>query len=225
MTKRGSKPDLAGRAAIIGAVAALITAMVGLIAMLLANRSVLFPQPEATPVLAVIDAMDNLSSWKTYTDTLGSTGHISPTSGMQGQALEFGFDLKQYGYVGAAKDINPDRLARAKGIKFFYRGSGVPNTIELKLVYGRGTVFSVPWHSITARDQWAPLEALYGDFKCWPDTGPQDVNDPDYCPADKSLRLVLDKVARLDFAVSNKPEQGDQVGSGSVIIDDVTGMP
>jgi hypothetical protein len=215
MTKRQSKSDLVGWAAII-------TAVGGVIAILLANHATIFPPlPSPTPTPAVIDTLDNLSSWKEYTDTLGSTIHINSTSGMQDNALEIAFDLKEYGYVGIAKDINPDRLAQAKGVKFFYRGSGASNTIELKLIYARGTVFSVPWHSITAHNQWEPLEALYGDFKCWPDTGPQDASDPDHCPADKSLRLDLDKVARLDFAVSNKPERGDLAGSGSVIVDNV----
>jgi hypothetical protein len=41
---------------------------------------------------------------------------------------------------------------------------------------------------------------------------------------DDNLRLDLNKVRKIEFAISNKPEDGDLYGSGKVIIDDVQGI-
>jgi hypothetical protein len=229
MTKKpGNKSFWETAPGLLTGLAAIITAIGGCIAVVSANSKVadiVFP-PTAmpTPVPALIDSMDNLSNWTEYTDTLGSTIHISVTSATSRSALGIEFNLKDYGYVGIAKDINPDRLAEAKGIQFSYQGSGAPNTIELKLIYASGTVFSVAWQSVTATQPWKTLEALFGDFKCWPDTGPQAIGDPDHCSPDKALRLSLNKVVRLDFAISNKPERGGRPGSGNVVLDNVQGI-
>jgi hypothetical protein len=67
------------------------------------------------------------------------------------------------------------------------------------------------WYAITATDDWESLVASYDDFGCWPDTG---------CfPGEK---LDLDKVWRIDFAISNKT--GDTPGKGLVTIDSVQGI-
>jgi hypothetical protein len=55
----------------------------------------------------------------------------------------------------------------------------------------------------------------YGYFDCW-------------WPQDSCLRyeneLDLNNVRKIEFAISNKPEEGDVCGSGKVIIDDVQGI-
>ena len=123
---------------------------------------------------------------------------LRSTPGMSDNAVEISFDLKQYGYVGVSKEYYPGLLSDTDGIKFSYKGSGAPNTIELKLIYapdsnGKSAVFSVSWHHITATNDWKTFEVLYSQFGCWADTG---------CVLNE--QIDLGKVWKVDFAVSNK---------------------
>ena len=87
----------------------------------------------------------------------------------------------------------------------------------MKLVYGDvgGTTFGVLWNRATVSDEWVSYEVPYSHFDCW-------------WPYDICLRygnkVDLDNVRQIEFAISNKPEDGDIYGSGRVIIDDVQGI-
>ena len=170
--------------------------------------------PTATST-SIIDTMDSISSWRTNKHE-GSI-NIKSVPGRTGNAIEISFDLKEWGYVWISKVINPEILSNKEGIRFFYKGGGEPNTIELKLVYGDvdETTFGVLWNSATVTDDWVTVEVPYGYFDCW-------------WPQDSCLRygneLDLNNVRKIKFAISNKPEEGDVCGSGKVIIDDVQGI-
>jgi hypothetical protein len=121
--------------------------------------------------------------------------------------------LTEWGWVQISKQIDPKILSGYDGLRFYYKGRGRPNTIELKLIYEDGTTFGVRWHRQTVADNWVTLEALYSDIGCW-------------WPANRCLeygyRLDLEEVRKIEFAISNK--EGDVYGSGWVIIDDVQGI-
>ena len=172
------------------------------------------PSPTATST-SIIDTMDSISGWRT--DKHEGSINIKSVPGRTGNAIEIAFDLKEWGYVWISKVINPEILSNKEGIRFFYKGSGEPNTIALKLVYGDvdGTTFGVLWNSATVTDDWVTVEVPYGYFDCW-------------WPQDSCLRygneLDLNNVRKIEFAISNRPEEGDVCGSGKVIIDDVQGI-
>ena len=83
------------------------------------------------------------------------------------------------------------------------------------MIYEDTTTFAVEWHGATVADDWVSVKVPYSGFDCW-------------WPADNCLRhgneLDLEKVRKIEFAISNKPDDGDICGSGWVIIDDVQGI-
>jgi hypothetical protein len=161
--------------------------------------------------------MDSYAGWFTYDDALGSSISLGSTPGWIGNALGLCYSLRQQdAWVGVYKEIDPVVLSGLEGLSFRYTGTGAPNTIELKLLYGpdaedKRAVFSVYWPAATDAAQVRTLEAAFSDFWCWPNTG---------CTQDDKLDPA--KVRRIDFAISCK--QGDTPGQGMVTIDDLRGM-
>jgi hypothetical protein len=137
------------------------------------------------------------------------------------EALEVVYTVNNSGWVLVKKNITPDDLAGTKGISFFYKGTGKPNSIELKLLLRYpgdivDTTFGVLWTSATdTGDQWKSHQALYEvDFSCW---GP-----PDLCQEHDNV-FDMESVHRLEFGISNKG--GDAPGLGKITFDDVMGIP
>lgn len=177
------------------------------------TETAIAPSPTPMDTNTVVN-MDSRVGWVTYDDGQGSSIVINSVSGMTQNAIELSYNLKESGYVGLHTDLPAKALVGANGLQFFYRGSGVTSTIELKLIYtpnseGKSPVFSTSWLHATASGEWSSLEAPYADFLCWEATG---------CLTGESLNPA--RVARLDFAVSNKP--GDAVGGGTLTLDEVT---
>ena len=175
------------------------------------------PTPTQTATPTPLDSMDNTLNWKTYTEGKGSTITINSRPGLIGNATEIVYDVIASGYVGIHKDIPVGSLDPGDaGLRFYYTGSGVANTIELKVLYtpdtsGESEVFSVEWPGASVASGWVPLEARYDQFECWPDTG---------CAEGEKLDPT--RAWRIDFAISNK--YGGTPGEGTVMIDEVQVM-
>jgi len=181
------------------------------------------PTPTATPP-CIIDTMDNTSGWKKYIEN-GTESSINFTSvpGRIGNATAISYDMKEGGYVSIIKEITPEILSGKEGIKFYYKGSGKPNTLALILVYGdpEYTSFGVVWYSATVRDDWISFEGFFEgsesdtNFRClWP------LENCDHYGG----KLDLNYVRAISFAIRNNYEAGDIPGSGMVLIDDVQGI-
>ena len=171
------------------------------------------PTPSPTPTPIIIDTMDSTFGWKKYNVAEGSSINFTPVSGRTGNAIEISYDLKENGWVSIAKDIDPEMLSGTKGINFFYKGSGEPNTLILGLRYGDHTSFGVSLHRVTVTDVWVPIEVPYIYIDCWSEESPH-----------YGKKLDLNNVRKIEFRIANFPEKGDVFGSGSVIIDDVQGI-
>lgn len=178
-----------------------------------------FPLETSTPMSPV--RITNVN-WNTYqADGKGSSiESMKPVAGTD-CAIEISFDLKEDGWVAIYRKLSPQSLSRTRGIEFFYRGTGVTNTIELKLIDKHETVFESVWYNATAtNDQRASWEALYSEFKCRKGSG--------RCQSDEDVRtltLNLKEVDRIDFAFSNKPDHGDVPGRGTVVIEEILTTP
>ena len=162
--------------------------------------------------------MDNTSGWTPYIgDDTESSINIESIQGRTGNAIAISYDLKEKGYVSIQKEIKPEILSGKEGIRFFYKGSGRPNTLALVLVYSdpNWTSFGVSWDRATVKDDWVSIEVPYTYFDCWH-------------PKDNCLhygnKLDLENVRSISFAISNNITMGDVYGSGEVIIDDVQGI-
>jgi hypothetical protein len=104
----------------------------------------------------VIDTMDNTSDWQMYTGkgaafqkigpppSRDDTIQISSVQGKVGNAIEISYDLKEETeWVQISKELEPCELYGAGRISFFYTGSGMSKTLELKLISVDGTTFRV----------------------------------------------------------------------------------
>jgi len=159
--------------------------------------------------------------WHTYNDDKGSSINKKSIPGRTNKALEITYDLKEWGWVTLNKRIDPSILSEIEGIRFFYKGTGNPNTIEFKLMYSDGdvyngtdTTFGFLINAATVKDDWTSVEVPCNRLECW----------WSHKSCDDNPGLDLNKVRKIEFAISNKPEDGDVYGSGRVIIDDVQGI-
>jgi hypothetical protein len=109
------------------------------------------PTPTATPTSiathppttpCIIDTMDSTSGWRTYKDDEGSSINRKSMPGKTGNGIEITYDLKEWGWVTLNKRIDPSVLSEIEGIRFFYKGTGKPNTIEFKLMYSDGDEYN-----------------------------------------------------------------------------------
>ena len=168
------------------------------------------------PTTVTIDCMRGVSLWSTYWDDKGSSVETSFVQDEKTNLMEIDYTIETDGYVAVSREISSEILSGTQGIRFSYKGSGAPNTIELKMIYrpdaeGKSAVFSVLWNRATGVQDWTSLESPYSLFVCWTDTG---------CQAGESLDLG--RVWKIDIAISNK--KGDTPGSGTVLIDCIYGI-
>ncbi|AKB52311.1 hypothetical protein MSBRW_3058 [Methanosarcina barkeri str. Wiesmoor] len=155
----------------------------------------------------IIDSMDSASGWLPFDEKMGSTEKVNSVSGMENEAIEIAYNLKKDGFVGISKNIDSEILTDGKGIRFYYKLSGEPNTIQIKLIDKDGSQFGIYFAQTKAVGDWTPVEISYSNFDLW---GSE---------SDKSLNLK--NIEKLEFVVANKPELGDSPGSGSVFIDKI----
>ena len=200
----------------IGSLSRVAIGVVGFVAWIVIHGllfSMLVPTPAlisiAVPAQVSIDQMDTTFGWQTHQDGKGSVVLIRSAPGIRGNAIEIGYELKPGGWVAISKEIKPSVLVGTSRIRFSYAGYGAPNTIELKLIYREGVVFSVEWSGVTdTNGGWRMLEASYSQFTCWESTG-----------CSRGEVIDIRRVEKIDFSVSNRP--GNTPGIGVVRIDNV----
>lgn len=172
------------------------------------------PGPTLLPPPAngeIVDRMDSAAGWNVHPDGNGSVISMRVVQGMMDNAIEIGYALKPNGWVAIHRMITPSIFVGTNKIRFYYSGYGTPNTIELKLVYANNVIFGVVRSSATETNgEWKMIEALYSEFKCWPDTG-----------CNPSDTLDVRKVEKIDIAISNKPAIGDVACTSSAQKDDL----
>lgn len=184
--------------------------------------------PPAIPTLSVFDIGTKNWDKDFCDDRCGQDYGVSASSiivnvgaGRTHDAIEVLYDLKNSGWVLIKKNLTADLLSKTKGISFFYRGTGMPNSIELKLLLRypgdtEDTTFGMLWKSATnTSDIWKPLSALYEeDITCW---GPIELCE------EHGHSLDLEYVHRIEFAISNKA--GDTAGLGKAVFTEIVGIP
>jgi hypothetical protein len=192
-----------------------VVALIGVIIVLRRNPTP--PQPNLTTKLCTITNLN----WNTYQeDKKGSLITVKPVAETN-CAINISFDLKKDGWATIYKKLTPQSLLQAKGIRFFYRGTGVPNTIELKLIDRNETIFEAIWYNATdTTGQRRTWEALFTDFRCRKGAG-KCMDDG----AVSSLTFNPLEIDRIDIAFSNKSDHGDVPGSGEITIEEIEVIP
>ena len=153
----------------------------------------------------VIDTMDSMVPWKVYKDEK-ATIKTRSVEGKIGNAMEVSYNFTSGGPWCAIRRASAVDISAASGIRFVYRGEGDTNTLEVKLEDADGSNFGKTVDTKTNPGSWTTVEVPVSDFNYW-------------WGGDQSLNL---KKVHLQFAVSIK--EGDDGGSGKVIIDQVEVM-
>jgi hypothetical protein len=146
---------------------------------------------------------------------------ISQVSGQIDNAIQISYTLQPAGWVGILKKTDLLRLTGTEKLVFFYKITGAPNTIELKLFYGAGAgtvpdrepIFLAKLPAKADTNGWTHVEVPYTDIKCeWADTG-----------CTQGEKVDPGKVQKIGFAISFA--LGGASGPGSITIDGIQAIP
>jgi hypothetical protein len=150
-------------------------------------------------------------------DNLGSNATISlaPARKGRGSAINITYDLKEGGWAGISREIDPQVLYIINGLNFSYFGMDKQNTLELRLVNDNGTEIGTSWKPAIQSGNWQYLQALLRNFEC---LGPDEK-----CSAEGDV-LNFSKVKKLEIIISNRPKDGDSAGHGKVNVDHIVGV-
>jgi WD40 repeat protein len=173
------------------------------------------PPDEMVPptIVPMIDSMDSTEGWCTLNESKGSTVKIESIPGKKAYATQLLYDLREGGWIGIFKEIDPYNLSSVAGLNFSYFMMEKQNTIEMRLVYDDGTAFGASWSSLKT-NSWQSQNILYADIKC---LGPGNK-----CGLNKEFNTS--RVKSIEFIISNNPDTGDKAGTGIVILDEVRGL-
>jgi WD40 repeat protein len=168
-------------------------------------------------IVPIIDTMDSIAGWDVVKDNLGSNATISlaPARKGRGSAINITYNLKEGGWAGISKEVNPEVLSLINGLNFSYFGMDKQNTLELRLVDDNGTEFGASWKPATNAGKWQYLQALFDNFEC--------MDSDEKCSAEDNLG-DKSKVKKLEIVVSNRLEEGDTAGQGKVDMDHIIGV-
>ena len=115
-------------------------------------------------IVPVINTMDSTAGWQTLKDGRGSNISISSCPARNGLGVRILYDLKEGGWVGISRNVNPEVLSQAAGLNFSCYAANRQSTVELRLAYNNSAEFGYSWKPDLGK--WDSLQALYEDFKC-----------------------------------------------------------
>jgi len=144
------------------------------------------PTPEPTPCC--------LTGWSTYRDSDASAITLSELS----DTLEISYTIRpDDGFVVISREVVPELLAGAQGVRFYYDSAAEDNTLELKILYpsntgplGQSQTFAVIRPQQTGAGNY--IEAFYSDFLCWVSSG---------CLSTDAV--VLNQVWKFEIGIKN----------------------
>ena len=165
--------------------------------------------PTLTPQPCTITNLD----WIEYqNDNLGSTINVSPVPETK-CSIKISFDLKPKGWVAVFKKLEPKMLLQTQGLIFSYSGTGLANTLELKLIEKDEAIFEITWNGETLTNgESKSREVRYSSLKC-------RLGSANRCSQGAVVTFDPANIDRIDITFSNHPEEGDIAGQGNVIIE------
>jgi WD40 repeat protein len=168
-------------------------------------------------IVPLIDSMDSLASWEVVKDGIGSNISIKNALSRTGKAIEISYDLREGGFVGISRDVDPKVLAELEGINFTYRKSSEPAILELVLNDQNNTNYSISWNlkgdENDAPPMWTYLAGYYNDFHRANITNTNS----------SESRLNRSNIRNMKFII-HRGSQGDISGNGCIAIDQIRGL-
>jgi hypothetical protein len=158
------------------------------------------------------------SNWKIYQEAEAASSISLQSLPESNTAISITLALKQGDSVGVYQKL---KLKSLNSIRFSFRGSGLPYTLELKLIDENGTIFKSVWQNITnTNEQSIMKEVPLNQLKCDKGTGRcEDEN------AVNSLSLNPAELNRIDFSFLNEFGHTEKSDSGSIVIDEIQIFP
>lgn len=162
----------------------------------------------------------DLQIGKLFNDSNGCLAKRTSANCTSNNEINISYTLLENGYVRYNIPLTPGELSKLEGLKFLYKGAGSRNTLELKLAYKdskiKDTTFQELCKNSTSNARWVEKEILFKDLHWgWNEKNQSFLGD-----------LDKNRVANMEFAISNKPDYGDDYGttSGWVMIKDLRGI-
>jgi len=105
----------------------------------------------------VIDSMEQTTGWTTQADSKGSTVTIKTDGGYTGNSMRMDYNFGGGEWSQVLKDFSTMDFSAGDTLKFWFKGSGSQNNLQIQLVDSDGTDFveTIPGVSNTAK--WTEL--------------------------------------------------------------------
>ena len=153
-------------------------------------------------VVEVFDNMDSIGRWRTHSDA-GAIITVSSVRGKIANALMISYDFTEGTWVGINKGKRAD-FSDKKGIRFFVRGEGNANNLEIKIEDRSGVTYGYIPDFKTNVGYWTSIEIEFESFEYW---------------WGRVKEFKWGRIKNVSFAIAIK---GDgEGGSGKVFIDQI----
>ncbi len=165
-----------------------------------------YTAPRSAGFIKTIDDMDlapRYSAWDSYYDSAGSSIDVSLVDGYDGKAYKIDYNLGTGSWVTIERNFYLN-LFEGGGIKFYLKGEGDSNNLEVKLEDSDGTTYWRKFYNITDTDNvWKEIAFGFDEISFF-SSGDDD-------------NLNLKKIKTIYLAISQY-EDGKQ---GTVYIDEL----
>lgn len=166
----------------------------------------MFYSPRYDGLIKTIDDMDlalNYSVWDSYYDSAGSSINVTLVEGYDGKCYKIDYNLGAGNWVTIERNFYLN-LFEGGGIKFYFKGEGDSNNLEIKLEDSDGTTYWRKYYIITDTDNvWKEIAFGFDELSFF-SSGDDD-------------NLDLKKIKTIYFAIS----QYGTGAQGSVYIDEL----
>lgn len=112
---------------------------------------------------AVIDSFETVAGWDTGVDATATLA-LSTVTGVSGNAIRGDYDLTGGNYVILRKDLAARDFSGANALRFYYKATGAPNTIEIKFTDENGHLAFGKVSPFLADGAWHQVELHFGEF-------------------------------------------------------------
>ncbi|MBN2406371.1 MAG: CIA30 family protein [Elusimicrobia bacterium] len=117
----------------------------------------------------IVDKMNDISGWSSVADSGASVTSISSANGETGKAVKIECDLISGDWVQIQKTYSYSDLSTGDSIRYWCRGAGSKNDVEMKMFDADGDIFVSRANGITNKSDWSSTTLSQSSFSLWKD--------------------------------------------------------
>jgi len=155
----------------------------------------------------VLDSMESVSDWSSGSDS-GASLSVTSVNGYSSKAVKLDYSFDSGSWVQVNRDLSGADLSGGDSIRFYYRGTGASNNVEIKVYDSDDDIFSYTFNGITSQASWISATVLRNKFTLWTDSDDNPLGDG---TAD------WDSVTKVAIGITK-----NSGGSGTLDIDNLT---